>query len=44
MKRFTTTLPGLFILALALGAFAQDNTYFNNWPSGVSPQEAWMAK
>jgi unsaturated rhamnogalacturonyl hydrolase len=39
MKRLTTTLPGLFILALALAASAQDTTYFNNWPSGVSPQE-----
>jgi rhamnogalacturonyl hydrolase YesR len=27
------------LLALTLGASAQDNTYFSHWPSGVSPQE-----
>ena len=27
------------LLALTLSASAQDNTYFGNWPSGVSPQE-----
>jgi unsaturated rhamnogalacturonyl hydrolase len=39
MKRLITTLFAPLILALTLSASAQDNTYFNNWPSGVSPQE-----
>ena len=39
MKRLTTTLFGPFILALTLSANAQDNSYFTNWPAGVSPQE-----
>jgi unsaturated rhamnogalacturonyl hydrolase len=39
MKRLTATLLGPFILALTLSATAQGNTYFDNWPSGVSPQE-----
>jgi hypothetical protein len=39
MKRLITTLFAPLILALTLSAFAQDNIYFINWPSGVSPQE-----
>jgi unsaturated rhamnogalacturonyl hydrolase len=39
MKRLSTTLFAPLILALTLSASAQDNTYFSNWPSGVSPQE-----
>jgi unsaturated rhamnogalacturonyl hydrolase len=39
MKRLNTTLFALLLLALTLSASAQDNTYFTNWPSGVSPQE-----
>jgi unsaturated rhamnogalacturonyl hydrolase len=39
MKRLNTTLFALLLLALTLSASAQDNTYFSNWPSGVSPQE-----
>src|ERR1700685_1775022 len=27
------------ILALNLSAFGQENTYFTNWPAGLSPQE-----
>jgi len=39
MKRLNTTLLAPLVLALTLSASAQDNTYFSNWPSGVSPQE-----
>jgi rhamnogalacturonyl hydrolase YesR len=39
MKRLNTTLLAPLLLALTLGASAQDNTYFSHWPSGVSPQE-----
>jgi rhamnogalacturonyl hydrolase YesR len=39
MKRLNTTLMAPLLLALTLGASAQDNTYFSHWPSGVSPQE-----
>jgi unsaturated rhamnogalacturonyl hydrolase len=39
MKRFNTTLLAPLLLALTLSASGQDNTYFSNWPSGVSPQE-----
>src|SRR5271170_2842525 len=39
MKRLNTTLFAALVLALTLSASAQDNTYFSNWPSGVSPQE-----
>jgi unsaturated rhamnogalacturonyl hydrolase len=39
MKRLTTILFGPFILALTLSANAQANSYFTNWPAGVSPQE-----
>jgi len=27
------------ILALNLSAFGQENTYFTNWPTGLSPHE-----
>jgi len=39
MKRLNTTLLAPLLLALTLGASAQDNTYFSHWPLGVSPQE-----
>jgi unsaturated rhamnogalacturonyl hydrolase len=39
MKRLNTTLLAPLLLALTLSASAQDNTYFSNWPAGVSPQE-----
>jgi unsaturated rhamnogalacturonyl hydrolase len=39
MKRLNATLFAPLLLALTLSASAQDNTYFSNWPSGVSPQE-----
>ena len=39
MKRLNTTLLAPLLLALTLSASGQDNTYFSNWPSGVSPQE-----
>jgi unsaturated rhamnogalacturonyl hydrolase len=39
MKRFKTILFALLLPALTLSASAQDNSYFTNWPSGVSPQE-----
>jgi unsaturated rhamnogalacturonyl hydrolase len=39
MKRLKTTLFAPLLLALALSASAQENSYFGNWPLGVSPQE-----
>jgi unsaturated rhamnogalacturonyl hydrolase len=39
MKRLNTTLFAPLLFALTLSASAQDNTYFSNWPTGVSPQE-----
>ena len=39
MKRLNATLFAPLVLALTLSASAQNNTYFNNWPPGVSPQE-----
>src|ERR1700733_8803140 len=29
----------MLVLALPLTVFAQQNTYFSNWPPGLSPQE-----
>jgi hypothetical protein len=43
MKRSVTyksLLPlGVVLVALPLGVCAQQNTYFSNWPAGLSPQE-----
>ena len=36
MKRLKLTL---FFFALNLSVYAQNSTYFSNWPEGVSPQD-----
>jgi unsaturated rhamnogalacturonyl hydrolase len=43
MNRTTRLKLALLLMALPISAFAQNNTYFTNWPAGVSPQEVGKA-